>query len=212
MKIIRSFIVVMFACAFFAVALLTVHCSITFPNAKPILLSVPESASDRVTVMMDAVCSGDFDTVSQLILGSPDLGVKKQIESEEGALLWNAYLDSMSYELDGECYATEKGIAQDVLFTSLSLDNVTSDWYQRAQALLKQRVAEAEDLSEVYDDNYEYREDFVMNVLLDAAQNSLAENTQLITQKLTIEVQYHEGQWLVVADRTLLNAIFKEIL
>lgn len=212
MKIFRGFLSILFACAFLAVALLTVYCSFTFAQAKPILLSAPESAGNRVTVMMDAVCSGDFDTVSQSILGAPDLGVEKQIESEVGALLWNAYLESMSYELDGECYATEKGIAQDVVFTSLSLDNVTSDWHQRAQDLLKQRVAEAEDISEVYDDNYEYREDFVMNVLYDAAQNSLAENTQLITQKLTIEVQYHEGQWLVVADRTLLNAIFKEIL
>lgn len=209
---IRNLISYLFAGIFAAAATLAVFCCVRFADAKPILLTAPHNARNKAAAMMDAVCCGDYDVVSQSILGTPDLGLDKAPEGEVAAMLWDAYLGSMSYELVGESYATENGVAQKVVFTSLSLDDVTAGWNQRAQELLEQRVQAAENTSDIYDENYEYREDFIMDVLQDAAVASLEDNPKIVTQELTIELQYQEGQWWVVADKALLDALFGGIL
>jgi guanylate kinase len=81
-----------------------------------------------------------------------------------------------------------------------------------ARELLEQRVAEAENTSDVYDEQNEYREDFIMAVLYDAASAALAENAALVSRELTVELQYQAGQWWVVADKELLDALFGGIL
>jgi hypothetical protein len=208
----RNFISILFGCLFATAAALAVFCCVRFADARPILLAAPESARNRIVIFMDAFCGGNFEEAGQSILGVPELGLDKEPQGEVAELLWNAYLDSMSYELIGECCTTEKGIAQTVLFTGLSLDQVTADWNQRARELLEQRVAEAENTSDVYDEQNEYREDFIMAVLYDAASAALAENAALVSRELTVELQYQAGQWWVVADKELLDALFGGIL
>lgn len=208
----RNFFSFIFACIFAAVASLAVFCCVRFVNAGPILLAVPAQARSQAVAVMDAVCGGDFDAASGNMLGNPDLGMDAAVEGDVARLLWDAYLGSMSYELVGEAYATEKGVAQKVAFTSLSLDSVTADLNQRSRTLLEQRMQEAEDTADIYDENNEYREDFVMSVLYDAAVAALAENGELVTRELTIELQYQDGRWWVVADKLLLDELFGGIL
>ena len=209
---IRNFLSVIFACVFVAAASLAVFCCIRFADAKPILLRAPDSARNKTAAFMDAFCAGDFDTASRSVLGVPELGLDKQPEGEVAALLWDAFLDSMSYELVGETYTTENGVAQSVVFTCLSMDHVTSGWNQRAQELLEQRVAAAENTADIYNENNEYREEFIMDVLYDAVSASLEENTEFVSRELTLELQYQEGQWWIIADKQLLDALFGGIL
>ena len=82
----------------------------------------------------------------------------------------------------------------------------------RSQALLEQRVDEAENLDEVYDDQLQYREDFVMDVLYDAAVAALEEDATTITTELTLNMTYQDGQWWIIADKLLLDAISGGIL
>jgi hypothetical protein len=209
---IRNFFSAILACIFMAAAALAVYCCVRFTDARPILLTAPDSARNKIVAFMDAFCAGDFNAASQSVLGIPDLGMDKEPEGEVAELLWDAYLDSMSYELVGETYTTENGVAQTVVFTSLSMERVTSDWNQRAQALLEQRVEAAENTSDIYNENNEYREAFIMDVLYDAVSASLQENAELVSQELTLELQYQEGQWWIIADKQLLDALFGGIL
>ena len=78
--------------------------------------------------------------------------------------------------------------------------------------MLEKRVEEAADISEVYDENNEYREEFVMDVLYEAARQALEEDAVTRTVELTIQLVYSEGQWWVVADSALLDAISGGIL
>ena len=71
---------------------------------------------------------------------------------------------------------------------------------------------EAERLDEVYDENLQYREDFVMDVLYDAAAAALEEDAQTVTTKLTLKMSYQGQKWWIIADRELLDAISGGIL
>lgn len=185
---------------------LAIHISLRYPTEKPILLEQPDVAIRQVTDMMDAVCEGDYDQASTYLLGNPSLGVAEKPENVIGALLWDAFLDSTEYELTGECYTTDAGLAQNVSFTYLDTASVTVNLRQRAQELLNQRVAEAEDVSEIYDENNEYREALVMEALQEAVQAALLEDAKTVTVTLTVNLKHQNGQWWVVVDNALLDA------
>lgn len=208
----KLFFATLFAALGICSAALAVYIGMNYTQANPQLLTPPTVARNKVVMMMNAVCDGDYAQASEAILGNPSLGVDRDAADEVGVLFWEAFEESMSFELVGECYTTENGLAQNVILTGLDIGSLTVNLKDRAQTLLEQRVAEAEDISEVYDENNEYREAFVMAVLYDAALQALEEDAVMSSVELTIQLSYHEGQWWVVADTALLDAISGGIL
>lgn len=190
-----------------AVTVATIGICRNYYDQMPILLEQPEAISSNLSAMMDAVCEGDYELASQSILGKPDFGVDREASAEVGVLIWDAYLDSMTYELAGECYVTDAGIAQDITLTYLDTDSVTSKLEQRAKILLEQRVQDAVDVSEIYDENNEYREDFVMDILYDVTLDALREDAKTVTVTITVNLTYLDGQWWIVPEKSLLDAI-----
>ena len=209
---IRKIIAAVFAVIGVFAAAMAVTLSFMNRNAEPVLLSPPEEAEHQVTALMDAVCAGEYDEASRHLLGNPSLGVDRAPEDEVGILFWEAFTSSMSYELVGECYATDDGLAQNVTMTCLDITSVTANLRDRSQALLEERVANAEDTTDIYDENYDYREEFVMDVLYDAAVQALKEDAREMTVELTLNLAYRDGQWWVLADSGLLDAISGGIL
>lgn len=189
-----------------AACALAIHISLRYPTEKPILLEQPEAAVAQVTQMMEAVCEGDYDTASTYLLGTPSLGVAEMPENVIGAMLWDAFLDSTEFALTGECYTTDVGLAQNVSFTYLDTDSVTVNLRQRAEELLNRRVEAAEDVSEIYDENNQYREELVMEALQEALQAALLEDAGTVTVNLTVNLKHQDGQWWIVVDNALLDA------
>lgn len=185
----------------------TVWVSLTFLHAPPVLLTRPEAASERVEAMMEAVCAGDYAAAGDMMYGQPDMGAGRAPDSEVGALIWDAFQESLSYEFTGECYATDSGVARDVTISALDISSVTEHLKERSQTLLTQRVAEAEDVEEIYGADNEYREDFVMKVLYDAAVQALEEDARYKEWEVTLNLTYQQGQWWVIPGQALLEAI-----
>ena len=195
-----------------AAAVAAANIGMTNKEADPVLLMPPEDAKLQVVGMMDAVCSGDFAAASTYLQGQPDLGVDREPSDPVGVLIWNAFRDSMSYELVGDCYGTEAGLAQNLTFSCMDITSVTAVLKERSLALLEKRVEAAEKLSDVYDENMQYREDFVLNVLYDAAVAALEEDAGTMTTELTVNMVYQNETWWIIADRNLLDAISGGIL
>lgn len=210
--IIKKIFSVVFALVAVAAAALTIYLGMNSVDAEPVLIAPPEEAENQVVAMMDTLCDGDLDQVSQYLWGNPGLGVDRDPADEAGVLIWDAYCDSLSYELVGECYVTEAGLGQKVKLTCLDIPSVTAVLRDRSQVLLEERVAAAEDTSEIYDENYDYREDFVMTVLRDAVAQALEEDAQQKTVELTLNLSYQNEQWWIVADDALLDAISGGVL
>lgn len=205
------FAVLFSLCGIAAVAAVLFVC-IRFSNAQPILLSAPEDAVAAVTGMLDSVCEGDYQSASTYMLGNPDLGADREAADELGILFWDAIQDSMSYELVGESYVTDTGLAQNIKFTFLDLNSLTTNLRERSTAMLEERVQEAEDPAEIYDEDNNYREDVVMDVLYEAAEIAIKEDGKNITVELTVNLKYQNGHWWIVADKALLDAISGGIL
>lgn len=186
--------------------------SLTCKTASPILVEQPQAARMQAAALLDAVCEEDMAKAGSLMYGTPSLGADRDPADAVGGLLWDAFIDSMAYEIQGECYATDSGVALDVTITALDLNSVTATLKDRSQAKLEARVAEAENAEDVYDENGDYREDFVMQVLYDSAQDALAQDARMVSRDVTLSLVFDDGQWWIMPESSLLEAISGGIL
>lgn len=205
------------AAAFFALigvglAALTVYAALNNLQAEPVMLKTSDSAVGCAETMLDRICAGDYAGAGQCMYGKPALTTGADSESETGRMIWAAFVDSLSYELVGDSYITDGGIAQDIRIRSLDISSVTKNLKDRSQALLTARVAEAEDVTEIYDSENNYREDFVMEILRQATAQAIREDARYTQQELTLNLVYEQDQWWVVPSQALLNAISGGIL
>lgn len=190
-----------------AVAVTGIYMALSWKDEEPVLVEPSQEALTTASVLMNLVCKGDYETASNLILGKPDLGVDREAEDAVGRLLWDAYQESMRYEVVGECYATENGLAQQFTVRYLDVDSVTLSLGDRAAAILEARVEAATDMTEIYDGSNEFREDVVMDALLEAAAEALEGEVSYISQTFTMNLVYSNGSWYAVPDKGLLSAI-----
>lgn len=190
-----------------ALLAVTVLVSVNALDDAPVLVEAPEAALTQSEAMMEALAQGDFSGAAARMQGQPQLGVDREPADEVGKMIWSAFVDSIRYEFTGECYATDSGIARNVTIETLDISSVTASLRQRSQTLLNQRVAQAEDVEQIYDENGDYREDFVMEVLHDAAREALKEDAVSVSKEITLNLVYQQGQWWVVPDQALLAAI-----
>ncbi len=202
----------LFALAGLTLGTMGIRLALTSVQAGPVLVQVPETARERVTAMLDLACAGDFEGAGSLMQGSPSLGAARDPADPAGKVLWDAFVESLSYELVGQLYATDSGVAQDVTITALVPDSVTGGLRGRTQTLLQQRLEEAEDVSQIYDENNNFREDVVLDALLEATRQAVAEDGTTQTVQVTVELIYLEGQWWIVVTEDLLRALSGGIL
>ena len=195
-----------------AIAVGGVLIAMTNREAGPVLKEQPEAARNQVVTMLDALCAGEYDTVSACLYGNPGLGLDREAQDEVGRLFWDALADSFRYEIRSDIHATDSGVAMDVLISAMDIDSVTANLRQRAQTLLEQRIEEAENPSEIYDENNEYREEFVMGALYDAALAALNEDAASVSWEVTLNLIYEDGQWWIMPEPELLQAISGGIL
>lgn len=181
--------------------------SVLFLNAPAAVLRVSPEAAETAVSFLDAVCEGDYVSAGQLLYGTPDLGLDQAPADDVGVILWDAFLQSTSYTLEGEPYAADAGLCQDVVFSSLNLFTAADAMGQRAQELFPQYVERASDLSSVYDEKNQYREDFVLKVLTDAAAAVMEDPAHYTQYTLSLNLLYRNGQWWVSPDAALLSAI-----
>lgn len=203
---ISKFFAGIFAVLAIAAAAAVIWVSVTGLNSTPVLLQASEDALGTVDILMNAVAEGDYNEAGTIMYGMPDLGVHEASDAV-GQLMWDSFVSSISYELVGSFHATDAGLAQDVRITSLDMKAAAEKLGVYAESLLTERVEEAEDMSQVYDENNDYREDFVMSVLLDAAKKALEEDAVYHEQQITLNLVFKQGQWWIMPEQPLLSAI-----
>jgi len=176
-------------------------------DSIPVLLKASQKAQQAADDMLQAVADGEYEKAASMMLGLPDLGVDREAETQVGKFLWKAYQDSLEFTPRSELYAMEEGAALDYTVRYLEVDSVSANIRACAELLLQKRVEEAVELSEVYNEKHEYREDVVMDVLYDAAEMALKENGAYVEKDFTVKLTCRNGEWWVLPDQQLLAAI-----
>lgn len=176
-------------------------------NAQVRVLEVPQGAVACADTFAEALDSGDLSAAAQLMYGQPDLGAEGTVADPETALVWDAFLENMSFTFTGKCYATENGFARDASVAVLDIASVTQKLPERTQSLVNQRIASAEKLDEIYDEEGHFHQELADEILNTALRQALAEDTQMIQRDVTVKLVNRDGSWWIVPDQTLLQTI-----
>lgn len=200
-----------FGCLSAVLAVAALLICLTQRSAQPKLFGKAEGAEECARAMMAHISQGDYAAASAYLYGTPSLGTQSERETPAAKLIWDAFLSSLDCQGRGGCYATDAGLAMDFTVSGLDIPTLTQELKQRAAAVLEARVAEAEDMSQVYDSNQQYREDFAQSVLEEAAREAVAAGTA-VERTVAVQLVYEGNQWWVVPDQALLTAISGGIL
>ena len=179
---------------------------LTQRETEPKLIGGAPGAESCAQAMMEKLNSGDFQGASHYLLGSPSLISGTRQMERAARLLWDAFASGLRATPQGACYATVSGVAQDYTLSSLDVPQMLEQLKQYAPMVLESRVEAAEDMSQVYDENHEYREDFAQSVLEEAAREVIAASSPT-EATVTVHLTNQDGRWWVVPDEALLRAI-----
>ena len=177
------------------------------PGTQPTLVGSSQEPQNQVVAAMDAICQGDFSGAEQYLLGRPSLGVDRELQDPAAAMIWKAFVESLSYELSGDCYATDTGVAQDITLKCLDISSVTANLAQRSEKHLARLQQSATHTYEVYDENGNFRQDVVQQVLSTVVQEALQEDAQYTTTAFTLQLVCREGQWYIHPNSDFISAI-----
>lgn len=205
MKLSKIFAVVFGLIGIIAAAA-TISVSMYSIAQEPVLMETPQAAVEQVVTMLEAFCSGDYDAAQTCLYGDVDLGVDREPADEVGVRIWDAFENSVSYELVGECYATDSGVAQNVRITTMDISSVTAYIEENTKPLLEERALAVHDYNEIFDENDEYKEEFVNSVLMEVVDLAIAAADTVETE-ITLNLVYVDGQWWILSGSDLVRAV-----
>ena len=181
-----------------------IRLGVTSPGKSPVLLKTDQGAQDRCRYFAQCLRQGDFDSLSQTILGTPQI---TQYGGEEALVqrIWQAYVSSMDCTLEGGLYGTDQGLAQNITLEALDLEDLGARLEEKMPLLLEARMEEARDIAELYDGRNGYRQEVIDQVLLQALDEVLSQKPQTRETTLTLRLCRSRGQWLIQPEGDLIR-------
>lgn len=176
-------------------------------NGPVRILELPQEAVSCSDQFAQALNAGDLTGAVQYVYGQPDWGAEGTPSTAESGAVWNAFLEELSFEFTGKCYVLDNGLARDASITTLDVASVTQKLPERTQSLVNQRIAAAENLTEIYDEANNFRQELVEEILQEALQQALSQDAQRVTREVTVKLVQQDGRWWVVPDQALLQAL-----
>lgn len=157
---------------------------------------------EAASLLLDTVRSGDYEAVSQQLLGAPELGNTPEPDSAEG-MLWDAWRESLTYTLADACTAEEAEVLMDAEIRCLDIPAVMDAIEAAMPKLLVQKAKAFGSEEAIYDSEHRYRDEFVNSVLHDAAADALAKHHPEAVHTLTLRLSRADGRWQVVPTQEL---------
>ena len=206
MKIARFF-AYLFACIGMVLLLGSMGFLLLNRNADVKIQELPQEAISRADAFAQVLNEGDLEKASQMIYGQPDLGVAGSPEELQTAAVWEAFVSSLSFEYTGQWQYADQALFREASVSSMNVSAFLENLPGLAQALVNQKIASAEELTEVYDESGSFREELVDGILQQAVQQTLSQNTDVITREVTVKFVKRDGAWWLVPDQALLHAL-----
>ena len=176
-------------------------------NAEVRVLQLPQEAVSCCDGFVQALNDGDLEAAAQLMYGQPDLGVGTVPETVESALLWETFCRSISIELDETWRVEQSALLRTGSITRVDVSTILGKLPERVQSLLDRRIASAESLTEIYDEQNNFREELVEEILRQALQEAMTQDAQSVTSELNLKLVKRDGRWWVVPHQNLLQIL-----
>lgn len=173
---------------------------------EPARAEIPQAAKDCAAEMVALLEEGDLAAVSEKLYGSPELGVKQNLSGETAAV-WEIFCKGITCELVSDVYVSGSSFAVDAVITVPEIASITDSVTEHAKTILDERIAVAEKMDELYDENNDFRQDVIDEVMTKAARLAFAEEPEMLTYETTFGFTCQQNQWYVVPDAGFMRAL-----
>lgn len=172
----------------------------------PVRAEVPEAVQACAEEVVQLLNEGDLNNVRLKLYGSPNLGTDGTLTGE-AASVWEIFREGITCELTSAVSVSGSSYAVDAVITVPEIASMTDSITEHAKRLLDDRVAVAEKMAELYDENGEFRQDVIDAVMAEAVALAFAEEPEMLTFETTFGFAYQADQWYVVPDGNLMRAL-----
>lgn len=155
---------------------------------------------------MDAITDADFAKACACLDGYSSLGLETAPEDAAGKRLYDALLDSFSYELTGACHADKLEASQPLRFTYLDLPSIEEQVGERTMDVIEEFVS-TRPRKELYDENNNYLPEVAQEAYFVALEEVLdAADSYYSTVDIDLSLVYDDG-WKVELPQALIKAL-----
>lgn len=172
----------------------------------PARAEVPREVKDCAAEVAELLNRGDLDALAEKFYGEPRLGTDRALVGGTAAV-WEIFCEGISCELTSDIYVVGSSYAVDAVITVPKIESITDSVTEHGKRLLDERVAAAEKMAELYDENGEFRKDLIDEVMVQAVALSLGEEPEMLTCETTVSFVYKAERWQAVPDQTLMRAL-----
>lgn len=176
-------------------------------QADPMILREPEKAKQCAEEFLQAINDGSLAEAADYLPDPSALGEVPEDADPIAALIWDTYRTQLDAELVSGLYTTVDGLCIDMELTALDVGDAVEKIGTLAVERMRERVAAASDMSELYGDDGQYRPELVDNVLQQAALETLMCDLHTVTTSITLHLTQSGEAWKVIPDRALINAL-----
>ncbi len=177
-------------------------------EAKPVIMDESKDPSAVAVDFMSLALSGESSEAEKLLLGSSKLGLDSKPQDALGSMLYEALLDSFSYELKGDCIRESIDASQSFTVTYLDLPSITALQQEATNARLAQYVDEAQRAEDVLAEDGSYLPEVAMAALEEVTAELLeGAQSHYVQTELTLRLRYSGGEWKVIADEALFSIL-----
>ncbi len=170
---------------------------------------VPQEAADFAVAMLNDIAQGDFSAAAEKMYGTPDLGVDENL-TEEAAAVWKIFRTGIRCSIPAgteQHTVSGNGFAVEAEVSVPQIASITDSLTAHARDLMNERIAAAEEMADIYDENSEFRQDVIEEVMAQAMTLALQEEPEYQTFRTTLGLIREDDRWWVVPDDTLLKAL-----
>lgn len=150
---------------------------------------------------------GDYEAAYACLSDYTGLGLENEPADENGKLVYQALRESYSHTVMGEATVDKLSAFVPVRFRYLKVKDTEQSIQEEVNRILEQVVKNSPH-NRVYDANDKYlpevTETVYSNALADVMENVSDFYT---TEQFNVELVYKDGQWFIVTDPEMLNAI-----
>lgn len=187
-------------------AAVTLMLALTARGRQTMMLKEDPRVMTCAQNFLDKLCDMDLEGASAELLGAPELNM---VSDQDGVkkILWDRYWGGLEATLEGKTYAQGSFLTVNARITYPDMDAVIRQMGELTQTRLRQRVDEAENVSEVYNTDGGYRQEILDEVLVQAARTAAEQTTAVCEKSIALKLAYDGEDWKIIPGKELRSLL-----
>ena len=172
------------------------------------IINTPQGdPQESVTAFFENITAGNYEEAYARLENYATLGLENEPETGEGKLIYDAVRSNFTWNLKGDCAINGYSATQKVKVRTLNIKRIESEIADRVDGIME-KIAEERTAAELYDADGKYLTTVTDEVYLTALHQVLADaDVYCVERELELHLDNNGEQWLINADKALMNAL-----